>query len=153
MNHPPPPESEPSAPRVVVSNRQDLTVDVSGLAALAERVLAGESAPDGELSLSFVSAEEMEDLHERYAGEDGPTDVLAFPMGEDGMLGDVVICPAEARRNNEDVETELRLLVVHGTLHLLGYDHDQDGEAADMEARETRALKRLGIANPYEVAA
>ena len=138
MNHPPPPESEPSAPRVVVSNRQDLTVDVSGLAALAERVLAGEGAPDGELSLSFVSAEEMEDLHERYAGEDGPTDVLAFPMGEDGMLGDVVICPAEARRNNDDVEAELRLLVVHGTLHLLGHDHQESVARREMWGRQER---------------
>jgi len=138
MNHPPPPESESSAPRVVVSNRQGFTVDGSGLAALAERVLAGEGAPDGELALSFVSAKEMEDLHERYTGEDGPTDVLAFPMGEDGMLGDVVICPAEAQRNNEDVEAELRLLVVHGTLHLLGHDHQEEVARREMWTRQER---------------
>jgi len=138
MNHPPPPESESSAPRVVVSNRQVFTVDGSGLAALAERVLAGEGAPDGELALSFVSAKEMEDLHERYTGEDGPTDVLAFPMGEDGMLGDVVICPAEAQRNNEDVEAELRLLVVHGTLHLLGHDHQEEVARREMWTRQER---------------
>ncbi|SRR6266545_1605435 len=138
MNHPPPPESESSAPRVVVSNRQDFTVDESGLAALAERVLAGEGAPEGELSLSFVSTDEMEQLHERYAGEDGPTDVLAFPMGEEGMLGDVVICPAEARRNNEDVEEELRLLVVHGTLHLLGHDHEDEDARRKMWSKQER---------------
>ena len=138
MNHPPPPESESSAPRVVVSNRQDFTVDQSGLAALAEQVLAGEGAPEGELSLSFVSTDEMEDLHTTYTGEDGPTDVLAFPMGEDGMLGDVVICPAEARRNNEDVEAELRLLVVHGTLHLLGHDHEEAAARREMWTRQER---------------
>ncbi len=108
------------------------------MAALAEQVLAGEGAPEGELSLSFVSTDEMEQLHERYAGEDGPTDVLAFPMGEEGMLGDVVICPAEARRNNEDVEEELRLLVVHGTLHLLGHDHDESSARREMWTRQER---------------
>ena len=138
MTHPPPPQTESSAPRVVVSNRQDLAVDESGLAALAERVLAGEGAPEGELTLSFVSTDEMEDLHERYTGEDGPTDVLAFPMGEDGLLGDVVICPAEARRNNEDVEGELRLLVVHGTLHLLGHDHQEAVARREMWTRQER---------------
>ncbi|HEX9411703.1 MAG TPA: rRNA maturation RNase YbeY [Actinomycetota bacterium] len=121
-----------------MSNRQDFTVDESGLAALAERVLAGEGAPEGELSLSFVSTDEMEQLHERYAGEDGPTDVLAFPMGEEGMLGDVVICPAEARRNNEDVEEELRLLVVHGTLHLLGHDHEDEDARRKMWSKQER---------------
>ena len=138
MNHPPPSRTQSSAPRVVVSNRQDLAVDESGLATLAERVLAGEGAPEGELTLSFVSTDEMEDLHERYSGEDGPTDVLAFPMGEDGMLGDVVICPSEARRNNEDVEAELRLLVVHGTLHLLGHDHQEAVARREMWARQER---------------
>ena len=138
MNHPPPPRTQSPAPRVVVSNRQDLAVDESGLATLAERVLAGEGAPQGELILSFVSTDEMEDLHERYSGEDGPTDVLAFPMGEDGLLGDVVICPAEARRNNEDVEAELRLLVVHGTLHLLGHDHQEAVARREMWTRQER---------------
>src|SRR2546425_11146177 len=125
-----------SAPHVAVSNRQDLTVDEPSLAALAERVLAGEGAPEGELSLSFVSSEEMEQLHETYSGEAGPTDVLAFPMGEDGLLGDVVICPAEARRSSDGLDAELRLLVVHGTLHLLGHDHQDEGDRRKMWRRQ-----------------
>src|SRR2546422_8218021 len=136
MTHPPPPQTESSAPRVVVSNRQDLAVDESGLATLAERVLSGEGAPEGELTLSFVSTDEMEQLHETYSGEAGPTDVLAFPMGEDGLLGDVVICPAEARRSSDDLDAELRLLVVHGTLHLLGHDHQDEGDRRKMWRRQ-----------------
>ena len=78
----------------------------------------------------------MAALHERYLGETGPTDVLSFPLGEDGLLGDVVVCPRVAAGNNPDRDAELRLLVVHGILHLLGYDHEEDGERAVMWARQ-----------------
>jgi probable rRNA maturation factor len=96
-----------------------------------------------EVSLSLVDEDEMADLHRRYMGEDGPTDVLSFPMDEpDGdvhVLGDVVIAPAVAARNNPaDPAGELRLLVVHGVLHLLGYDHERDAERAEMWARQER---------------
>jgi len=76
--------------------------------------------------------------------EPGPTDVLSFPLDdvdEDGvrLLGDVVIAPAVAARNNpEDPSAELRLLLVHGILHLLGYDHEADAEKAEMWARQER---------------
>jgi probable rRNA maturation factor len=73
------------------------------------------------------------------------------------LLGDIVlahgVCEAEAADKGVSVEEHATHLLVHGTLHLLGYDHHDDEEAADMEAREVRALRRLGIANPYEVAA
>src|SRR6266542_2958374 len=108
---------------VLVSNRQNLSVDEAGL---AERTLEAEGVRSGELSLSFVGLTEMEELHRRFAGEPGPTDVLSFPIGEDGLLGDVVVCPEEANRNEPDIASELRLLVVHGVLHLLGYDHQRD---------------------------
>lgn len=122
--------------RALVSNRQDMPVDEPGLASLAERTLVAEERSTGELSLSFVTSEEMEDLHTRYLGESGPTDVLSFPLDEDGLLGDVVVCPAEASRNNSDLESELRLLVVHGVLHLLGYDHQDEGERAEMWSKQ-----------------
>src|SRR5919205_3298932 len=112
---------------VVVSDRQTDPVDGPALAALARDVLAGEGVTGpAELSLSFVTPEEMEDLHVRYMGEEGPTDVLSFAMGEDGLLGDVIVCPAEAARSNPDLAAELRLLVVHGVLHILGHDHEQE---------------------------
>ena len=73
------------------------------------------------------------------------------------MLGDIIlargICEAEAAEKGVTVEDHATHLLVHGTLHLLGYDHHDDHDAADMEAREVRALARLGIASPYEVAA
>jgi probable rRNA maturation factor len=112
-----------------VSNRQtDVAVDQTALAELARRTLAAEGGESVELSLSFVASDEMGELHERYLGEPGPTDVLSFPLGEHGLLGDVVVCPAFAAHQAEDVEAELRLLVVHGVLHLLGYDHEDEDE-------------------------
>ncbi len=126
------------APRVLVSNRQSMPVDEAALAELAGRTLTGEGADGWELSVSFVGTDEMADLHQRFMGEPGPTDVLAFPLREDGLLGDVVICPAHAGNNNPDVSSELRLLVVHGVLHLLGHDHLDDAGRAEMWARQER---------------
>jgi probable rRNA maturation factor len=131
MNDSPVPKQDtPSAgPTVLVSNRQDdATVDETVLADLAERTLVGEGGGPVELSLSFVGLDEMSALHQRYTGESGPTDVLSFPLGEDGLLGDVVVCPAFAAGNSGNLESELRLLVVHGVLHLLGYDHEEEDE-------------------------
>ncbi len=115
-----------------------MPVNEKELAELAARTLAAEGRTDGELSLSFVSPEEIEALHVRYMDEPGPTDVLSFPMDEEGLLGDVIVCPAEAAKNNPDVQTELRLLVVHGVLHLLGYDHQEDQDRAAMWSRQER---------------
>jgi probable rRNA maturation factor len=132
----PRPRTSRSSPSVLVSNRQDLPVDEAALSALAGRVLVAEGKTDGELSLSFVDVQEMAGLHERYADEPGPTDVLSFPLDEDGLLGDVVVCPAEASGNSPDLSAELRLLVVHGVLHLLGYDHESDEDRAAMWAKQ-----------------
>jgi probable rRNA maturation factor len=127
------------APVVLVSDRQPAPVDAPALARLVAEVLAAEGRGGEELSLSFVDEVEIADLHQRYMGEEGPTDVLSFPLDEDGLLGDVVVCPAVAARANPDApEAELRLLVVHGALHLLGYDHEEDGERAEMWARQER---------------
>ena len=129
------PSGEPPDTTVLVDDRQDVPVEADGLASLARRCLEGEGAA-GELSISFVTETEMADLHVRYLHEDGPTDVLSFPQGEDGLLGDVVICPAYAARDNDDLERELRLLVVHGVLHLLGHDHEDDEDRAAMWAKQ-----------------
>jgi probable rRNA maturation factor len=135
---------------------------------LAEAVLVDEDA-SGELDLTFVDETAMADLNLTHMGQEGPTDVLAFPIdgegdraepGEHGvprLLGDVVICPAVARRNapgdaDLDPETavrdELALLVVHGVLHVLGWDHATEDERLAMQARERRHLDRWRSAGP-----
>ena len=135
-----PVEDDPG-PDVLVSDRQPIPVDAPGLARLARDVLIAEERSGGELSVSFVTEDEMAELHVRYAGEEGATDVLSFEQDpEDGMIGDVVICPAFAARAasaaGSDVDAELRLLVVHGVLHLLGYDHEAEDDRARMWARQ-----------------
>jgi probable rRNA maturation factor len=131
-------------PRILVDDRQTAPVDIEGLARLAEVALLGEGAEQTELSVSFVTDDEIADLHRRYMDEEGPTDVLSFPLGEvdeDGvrLLGDVVISPSAAERNNpSDRSSELRLLLVHGILHLLGHDHQDDRGRASMWALQER---------------
>jgi probable rRNA maturation factor len=128
---------------VLCSNRQDVPVDEDALAGLATATLRAEGLAAFELSLSLVDAEEMGELHAEYLGEPGPTDVLSFPLGDvdgDGvaLLGDVVICPSYAAGSSEDLEAELRLLVVHGVLHLLGHDHEDDAEREVMWSKQER---------------
>ena len=129
---------EPDHPSVVVSDRQDIEVDQAVLIDLATKTLSEEGVGGVELSVSLVDREEMSTLHERYAGERESTDVLSFTMDEEGLLGDVIICPEVARSQNEDLDAELRLLLVHGILHLLGYDHDQEDERRAMWERQER---------------
>jgi probable rRNA maturation factor len=122
-----------------------------------------------ELSVRLAGDEEVRSLNAQWRGKDKATNVLSFPMTESDdltsakladaelLLGDIIlargVCEAEAADKGVSVEDHATHLVIHGTLHLLGYDHHDDDGAADMEAREVRALVRLGIANPYEVAA
>ena len=122
-----------------------------------------------ELSVRLTSDSEVRALNEQWRGKDKPTNVLSFPMvnaedlstanvaGPELLLGDIVlargVCMAEASDKGIGVEDHAAHLIVHGTLHLLGYDHHEDGQATDMEAREVRALRRIGIADPYEAAA
>ncbi len=121
---------------VELSNRSDATVDEDGAARLAREVLAAEGIEAGELGIAFVGAGEMRDLKREHLGIDEATDVLSFPIdgldplpaGEPRALGDVVLCPAV-------VGEEWRAPLVHGVLHLLGYEH-----GAEMEARERAHL-------------
>lgn len=137
-------DADPPSPDVFLSDRQTLPVDPETLVQLAVRTLAGEGITRGELSVSLVAEEEMTALHERYLDESGPTDVLSFPIDQGGltpedgpqMLGEVVICPSVASQQNDDLVAELRLLLVHGILHLLGYDHETDEERAAMWERQ-----------------
>ncbi|HEX2029880.1 MAG TPA: rRNA maturation RNase YbeY [Actinomycetota bacterium] len=130
---------EGDSPTVALSDRQGRAVDGTALVELARRALVAEGAADVELSVSLVSEDEMARLHETYLGEPGPTDVLSFPQDEEGpgrLLGDVVICPDVAARQATDLHRELGLLVVHGTLHLLGYDHEEPEDRRRMWERQ-----------------
>jgi probable rRNA maturation factor len=120
-----------------------------------------------EISVSLTGDDQVRALNAKWRGKDKPTNVLSFPMADERdliranvalselLLGDIVlargVCEAEAAEKGVSVEQHATHLMVHGTFHLLGYDHHDDREASDMEAREVRALKRLGIRNPYEV--
>jgi probable rRNA maturation factor len=129
---------DPPSPRILLSNRQELPIDADGLQKLAQATLLAEGVTDQELSISLVTPEEMADLHERYLEEPGPTDVLSFPQNEDGLLGDVVVCPAVASEQSPDAPSEIRLLLVHGILHLLGYEHEREEDRTEMWARQER---------------
>ena len=122
-----------------------------------------------ELSVTLTSDDHVRELNAKWRKKDKPTNVLSFPMADELdlgranvfemelLLGDIVlahgVCKNEAEQKGVSLEQHATHLMVHGTLHLLGYDHVDDSEATDMEAREVRALQRLGISNPYEVTA
>lgn len=151
-------------PSPALVDSQPLTVDCERLADLAAMVLTAEGYPaDTELTITLVTDDEMAEHNRRALGRDGPTDVLAFPIealrpGEppthdDGgppvLVGDVVIAPAYVSRQAAELgvqpEDELALMVVHGVLHLLGYDHAVEDDAEVMEAREADLLARIGV--------
>ena len=120
-----------------------------------------------EISVLLTDDDHVRTLNSKWRGKDKPTNVLSFPMAEsyelqdenvataELLLGDIVlargVCEAEAAEKGMTVEDYAAHLMIHGTLHLLGYDHMDEAGAADMEAREGRALARLGIADPYRV--
>jgi probable rRNA maturation factor len=143
----------------IVSHRTPEPLDLSAFERLAAFVLDREEVPEyAELSIAIVDIAEIAELNEKYRGKTGPTDVLSFECDdlcaavdpeEPVTLGDVVIAPDIARANAEEyghtVEEELNLLLAHGVLHLLGYDHEAESDAEVMQARE-RALLTAWVA-------
>jgi probable rRNA maturation factor len=156
--------------------QESVPVDVLRFVRLAQLVLTAERAPtDAELSVIFVDEKAITDLNERFLDTTGPTDVLAFPLDDDvtpggrqpdeggrgpgsppeptdlpTVLGDVVVCPGVAQRqapeHGRSLEEELSLLVVHGVLHLLDYDHAEPEEAERMRRRERELLAKFAEA-------
>lgn len=136
---------------VFLANEQETSVDDRRLSALARHVLASEEVgSEVELSVLLVTRDHIRQLNARFANEDQPTDVLAFPMMDDdddeeeSLLGDVVLCPEVAEENatklQHSVSRELDTLIVHGTLHLLGYDHQKDEDRIKMDERVRQIL-------------
>lgn len=121
---------------------------------------AGHSS-DIEVSVRIVDADESRALNHEYRGKDKPTNVLSFPAGRiEGLpndvpvqLGDIVVCASvvgeEAIEQGKAIADHWAHMLVHGTLHLMGYDHETDAEAAEMEALETQILMKSGLKDPY----
>ena len=167
----PPAGPGPVPPTVVVTDdrsgsprAREEPVDTDRWARLATDVLVAEGVTGpAELAVAFVDEDTIASLHLEHLGEAGPTDVLSFPLdgspngpaadptdrpGEPRLLGDVVVCPAVARRNAVPpggYEAELALLVVHGVLHVLGWDHADADQTAAMVARERELLGAAGL--------
>ena len=148
---------------IFLADEQTEQVGVDDLHSLAGLVLREEGYPeDAEVTLLFVSEAEMTSYNQRFLDKEGPTDVLAFPVeellpgvvpesdpqGPPLMLGDVVVAPAYVRRQASRLgvsyEDEMALMVTHGILHLLGYDHVDDTDAERMESRERELLALVG---------
>ena len=141
---------------IEVNNESGVEVDEAEFAALARHVLDEMHVhPQTDLSVLLVATDVMADLHVRWMDEQGPTDVLSFPMDElrpgtdseptpAGLLGDVVLCPQgaadQARAAGHSTIEELLLLETHGILHLLGYDHAEPEEEKEMFALQRRLL-------------
>jgi probable rRNA maturation factor len=143
---------------VVVQNRQKSPrVRTTKVKETAEKILSDLEFHECELSILLVDDDEITHLNREYRARDHPTNVLAFPMreGEDthlhpDLLGDVIIstetAEREARHRGSTLGEEMALLLVHGILHLIGYDHEGDSKkAAAMEAKEQEILSRIGI--------
>lgn len=105
------------------------------------------------LTIALADDRRVRALNARDRKKDRPTNVLSYPSGEHAFLGDIVVARQtvwrEARQQAKSPADHVVHLVVHGTLHLLGYDHEDDAEAERMEALERRVLAKLGIADPY----
>jgi probable rRNA maturation factor len=132
--------------------------DAATIASHAARAAAAEG-PEGEIAILLTSDEAVRDLNARFRGRDTPTNVLSFPAPStaSGQLGDIAlafgVCAAEARNQGKSLAHHLSHLVIHGVLHLLGYDHQAEGEAERMEALERTLLAGMNIADPYAIEA
>ena len=124
------------------------------LRAWARAALDVDGKRGGQITLRFVDTEEGQALNRDYRGKDYATNVLSFPYDvEPVVFGDLVICPAvvarEAAEQGKTAEAHYAHLVVHGMLHLQGYDHENDADARRMEDQERQLLAGLGYADPY----
>ena len=140
------------------ADSEDGDPDSRSLEAWAKQVLDYQQATPCEIAIKVVSEIESQQLNREYRGKDAPTNVLSFPL--DGgqptpllLLGDIALCAsvvrAEARAQNKPYHSHYAHMVVHGVLHLLGFDHTEPSEAIEMEQIERDILRTMGIDDPY----
>lgn len=146
----------------ISGNLEGLSCTESSVSDLIEALLQvkpdlKEIFKDRPVNLSFISKKAIQELNSEFLKKDKPTNVLSFPSTglsfSDEILGDIAICPEiikkEAAIQNKEEQDHLSHLIIHSLLHLAGYDHQETDSAKQMESLEVKALKKLGIANPY----
>ena len=115
--------------------------------------VAGPKSKDAEVSITLTNDKEIHKLNKKYRGIDKSTNVLSFELGDDLLLGDIYISldtvKREAAAESISVAEHTAHMIVHGMLHLQGYDHIKDNEAKIMESKEVTIMKKLGYKNPY----
>ncbi|GAA1411314.1 endoribonuclease YbeY [Glutamicibacter uratoxydans] len=142
---------------IEVNNETEFDVDLQDVNKLAESVMSAMFLhPETEVSIVFIDEEAMSALHVQWMDLEGPTDVMSFPMdelrpgtekapGENGILGDIVICPtvaeAQAKAGGHSTHDEILLLTTHGLLHLMGFDHMEPAEKEEMFTLQRRLLE------------
>ena len=134
---------------IEINNLTTIQIDEEFLGKVCQKVLESEDKKVSELSIALVGQSRIRELNKRYRGENRVTDVLAFPNREIG-LGEIVICPREVKKNAKRFslifEKELTRVLIHGILHLLGYDHEKsDAQAKKMEEKQNYYLLQLKI--------
>ena len=121
-------------------------------------ILSSESIEDSNINLSFISSEEMQELNKQFRGIDKDTNVLSFENQDISrehtkVLGDIAICYPyvvnEATVSEKDLDSHILHMFIHGILHILGYDHENESEADNMESKEIEFLSKFNIINPY----
>lgn len=141
----------------VACPQETVPIDRGRMRAVARAVLDGEGVGEAEISLAFVDNTTIHTLNKRYLDHDEPTDVLSFPLSEPNarkLAGELVIgaevAYAQAAERGHDVQAELALYVIHGLLHLCGYDDKSDARAQEMRARERHYLSVLMLPDIVE---
>lgn len=131
----------------VVNRQRGKKIDTRAWSRFAEKALEAIGNRESSATIAFVSDKNIRKLNQQFRNVDKPTDVLSFPAGEDTNLGDIAIsvetAAAQAKENNLTFEAEIAQLILHGLLHLSGYDHETDN--GEMNRLELRLRKKLGV--------
>lgn len=145
---------------VVIQNSiNDVSINEKNLQDALQQAITDLGKGDSELLIRIVDKVEIQNLNKTYRHKDKPTNVLSFPYDlpieiDESILGDVVICTDvvanEAKVQNKTFDHHLIHMAIHGTLHLLGFDHIEESDANKMENLEIKVLEKMGISNPYK---
>jgi probable rRNA maturation factor len=146
--------------RIKIANQQEIVpIDFDAIRRVGQTVLAGENVPDARITVAFVDNPTIHRLNKQFLNHDEPTDVLSFPQSgpnakelEGELAIGVEVARAQAEERGHVVDAELALYVIHGILHLCGYDDHDEEDVREMRSRERRYLRELGLPNIAESA-